>query len=501
MSSSEMLVSGAAIADPSSDGSAGAAEPELCRVSVIGRNTQVDVGLPATVPIGSYVRDLVALIESHTPAVGDDEAAALRAEHFTLARIGRDPLSANQSLLEAGVRDGDLLVLRSVTTTESPALFDDVIDAVSQLTADGFRAWSPAAARMLGLMVAVVSVAAAIVVLLAAKGGGIGLGTVSGGGGVLAMIAATIASRRYYDRLSATMLWLCGTALLGATAALSTPGHLGSPHAMFAGVAALVAALAGYALTRAGTLAVAAVGTVGLLLAGAGLARMLASFSTPKIAAAVVVAALVLITMAPRVAVAAARLPVPPVPTAGGVIDPADHEPRPTIADIGAIGATALPSAAGLEQRVRAANGYQTGIIVGCAATASVAAVLAANPLGAWRWPAVALAAVVGVVLCLRGRSYADLTQAASLVVGGAVTLIVLLSGLALGEHGDWRLAVAGTLLAVAAVALAAGVVGPHLTVSPVWRRAGEMLEYGLIVAIVPLVLWSMDLYSAARNR
>ncbi|MFD9804853.1 EsaB/YukD family protein, partial [Streptomyces sp. NPDC059071] len=40
-----------------------AAEPELCRVSVIGGNTQLDVGLPANVPIAAFIGDLVRLIE------------------------------------------------------------------------------------------------------------------------------------------------------------------------------------------------------------------------------------------------------------------------------------------------------------------------------------------------------------------------------------------------------------------------------------------------------
>jgi type VII secretion integral membrane protein EccD len=105
----------------------------------------------------------------------------------------------------------------------------------------------------------------------------------------------------------------------------------------------------------------------------------------------------------------------------------------------------------------------------------------------------------VAVVLCLRGRAFADLAQAAILIAGGAATLLALPVTLALHQH-DWRLTLAGLLLIAGAAAAAFGVIGPHTEVSPVVRRAGEIAEYALIVAIVPLVLWLMGIYSAARN-
>ena len=48
-------------------------EPELCRVSVIGGDTQLDIGLPATVPIAGFIGDLVALIRSRDPRLPDGD--------------------------------------------------------------------------------------------------------------------------------------------------------------------------------------------------------------------------------------------------------------------------------------------------------------------------------------------------------------------------------------------------------------------------------------------
>ncbi|WP_327112666.1 type VII secretion integral membrane protein EccD [Nocardia sp. NBC_01730] len=486
----------------SSTSGLGAADPELCRVSVIGGNTQIDLGLPATIPIAAFITDVVELIESRTPDFTDpEEGAPLRTQHWTLARIGRGPIPPSQTLTEAEVYDGELLVLRSVTAKESPALFDDVIDAVSKLTTEMFRSWSPTSARWVGLIAALVAVLAAITLLVAARshGAGIATGFVTVGAGATAIAAAVIAIRMYQARLVAVVLSLYALLLFFASAALFVPGDVGSPHLLLACVAALVAAAVGYSITGVGATMFAAAITMALFGGVSAFVRMVWDSDPPKIAAGAMVVALIVLTMAPRIAVAAARLPVPPVPTAGAAIDPADHEPRPTIEDIGAIGATALPSAAGLELRAGAANQYQSGVLIGSTVAAAAGAVIGADPFGAARWQGIALAVVVALILCLRGRSFADLTQACTLIVGGAATLIAIMVGVAFG-HPSWLVPIAGILLAVAAVAVVFGVIGPHTEMSPVTRRMGEIFEYLLIVTIIPLVLWIMDLYTAARN-
>ncbi|WP_435590608.1 type VII secretion integral membrane protein EccD [Nocardia sp. bgisy118] len=489
--------------DPSSSAVAAVA-PELCRVSVIGGNTQLDLGLPATVPIAAFIADVVELIESRNPDLTEHEdGAPLQTQHWTLARIGRDPIPANQSLTEAEVFDGELLVLRSVSAKEPPALFDDVIDAVSKLTATSFRHWSPLSARWLGLSMGLLAVLAAIYLLAVAKldGAGAAVGFIGLGAGLIAGGAAVLVARRYQAEASlpVIMLSLYALLLIFAGTALFVPNAFGSPHAMFACVATLTAAAVLYSLARVGATMFTTVITLALFGGVAAMVRMVWDPALSKIAAGVLVGALIVITLVPRLAVAAARLPVPPVPTAGAAIDPADHEPRPTVKDIGAIGATALPSAAGLEHRARAANEYQSGMIIGCTVAAVIGVVLAADPLGAARWQGITLGVVVSIILCLRGRAFADLVQACTLIAGGAIALIALGIGAGLGEE-NWLLPIAGMLLVVATAAVVFGVIGPHTEMSPPMRRTGEIFEYLLICTIIPLVLWIMDIYSAARN-
>ncbi|MEU0505000.1 type VII secretion integral membrane protein EccD [Nocardia sp. NPDC005998] len=476
-------------------------------MSVIGGDTQLDVGLPVSVPIASFIGELVALIGSRTPDLGDsdEDTSPAEAQHWTLARLGREAIPPSRTLTEAEVRDGNLLVLRAVGAKESPALFDDVIDAVSRLTTVSFRGWSPSAARWTGLVSGVIAVglAALLLTLVRANGAGWVPSVLSLGVGVAALTAAAIAARRYSDTLSAVWLALSALVLFFSGAALLAPGSLGSPHLLLAFSVTLVAAAVGYRATGVGTTLFSLVITVCLIGMVISAVRMIWDPALPKIAAGMSVGALILLSMVPRLAALLARLPVPPVPTAGAAIDPADHEPSPTIEGIGAIGATALPSAVGLGRRAEAANQYQTGLLGACTIAAVFGGVGAADTLGGTRWQGLALAVILAIILALRGRSFADLTQAGTLIAGGAVTFAAVVAGVALGnsyEHPGVTLVAAVVLLVFAAATVAFGVIGPHVEITPIARRVGEIFEYLLIILVIPLVLWIMGVYSMARN-
>ncbi|WP_306360382.1 type VII secretion integral membrane protein EccD [Nocardia sp. CC227C] len=472
-------------------------------MSVIGGNTQLDVGLPANVPIAVFIGDLVKLIASRNPGLADSEdgEAVVQPEHWTLAKLGRDAIASSQTLVDADVYDGELLVLRSVAAKEAPALFDDVIDAVARLTDTDFRGWSAVSARWVGLSVTVVTVLLALGLAALSRGAGdtFVAPAMLLGGAVIAGVAAMIAVRKYADELTATVLMLCMLLLTFGGAGLAVPGAIGSPHALLGASATLLFAIVGYRLIGVGAAVVAAVVSIIVFSCGAAAVRMIWDVEMSKIAAGVLIVAMLLLSMTPRLAAGLARLPVPPVPTAGAAIDPADHEPRPTLEGIGAIGATALPSAHGLGQRARAANLYQTGILVGVTLGAIVGAIGAADPLGAAKWQGITLAVVISIILCLRGRAYADLAQASILIVGGCLTYLSLLVLLALGDSDQLLLSV-GLLLLFAVGATGFGVIGPHIEVTPVTRRFNEIFEYMLIVSIIPLLLWLMGIYAMARN-
>lgn len=481
----------------SSDSGLGAAEPELCRVSVIGGNTQIDLGLPSSVPIAAFIADLVGLVESrNTDAASDADVS--RPRHWTLARLGREPISPSQTLAEAEVFDGELLVLRSLTAKEPPALFDDVFGAVARLTAESFRGWSPQAARWMGLVVAIVAVVVAVGLLAATRGagGGVVAAALPVVVGIGALVAAAISARRYAASQGPAVLSLCAMLLIFVGTALFVPDDLGSPHLLLGSVAVLVVAVVAHRVIAVGATVFAAAMTLAVFAAVAAAVQTLWDPAVSKVAAGVVVAAITAISVTPRLAAVFAGLSVRSDTAAG---DAVDDEPAVVVDGIDAVAAVALPSTVGIGERARTANRYQSGGIFACTTAAAVAAVCASDPTGSGRWPGIALGVVVALVLCLRGRSFADLGQACTLIGGGCATFVAVTVGAALGDSTA-LVGAACALLVFAAVATAFGAAGPHTDASPMVLRAVEIIEYLLILLIIPLAFWTMDLYSAARD-
>ena len=503
--------SGQPAGTPTQTGREPTIEPALVRVSVLGGNTQLDVALPAAIPLAGLMGDLVAQIESRNPSHHDaddpdadpagPERRHDRQNRWALALVGQEPLPLNRSLSESGIRDGDLLLLTSTRTGESPVLLDDVVDAVAKLNESQFVNWSATSARYVGYGLALLASVAASAGVAAFRRTDETL-WVAGLAGLLALAlitASTIVSRYYRDPLSATIVSLCAMPAVFVTGMLITPGGFGAPHVTLGFALTLLAAIVSYRLTGVGpithsALTSAAIG--GVLGCGA---LILVDAAVSDVAAVVTAAGLLVIALAPRATIVLAKLPLPPVPTAGAAIDIEDVAPRPTIEGIGAIGAMALPKADALERRSFVANSYLTGIVVGFTCVTVIAAVLTAAPLGGFDAKTTAYAAIVGAVLCLRGRSHSDLFQAATLIIGGALTLITLITGLAFGDD-HWPLIGFGLAVLVLCGALVFGVIAPTQEFSPVIRRAVEILEYLLVTTIVPLLLWILDLYRIVRE-
>ncbi|NUS57529.1 MAG: type VII secretion integral membrane protein EccD, partial [Streptomycetaceae bacterium] len=275
-------------------------EPQWCRVSVVGGNTQVDLALPAAVPIASYIGELTGLVESRNPDRGeDDDAEATRLEHWSLARLGGSPFAPEQTLAALGVLDGDLLVLQKVSGSTVPALFDDVIDAVARLSADMFDSWGAAAARRTGLAVTAVAVGAAMALLVALKqqqGRVVLAGLVAAGFGVVAFAAALYAARSRADAASTVVFGLCAALLPAFGFAVALPDGLGSPHAMLACAVAAVLGVLVHRYTGVGAAAFSALVTLGLFGAGAAVARLASDAAGTKIGAGVVAVGLTFMT-------------------------------------------------------------------------------------------------------------------------------------------------------------------------------------------------------------
>ncbi|WP_246222135.1 MULTISPECIES: type VII secretion integral membrane protein EccD [Gordonia] len=489
------------------------AGPELVRVSVLGGNTQFDVGLPAGVQIAALIPELLSHIRSRSSGhpgsasgVDDDDhdGTAFRPHLWTLSMIGGEDLPAEVTLSESGVRDGELLVLQSRKSGAAPPLFDDVIDAVARLGEERTSQWSATTARYAGYAAAVAFSLLTALALLVADHPGSGWPLVVAAAACLVLLVASGVVGGVHRDAATSIALLC-TTLPQAMAAgmLAVPGVIGRADIGLGCVVVLAVVVISYRVTGAGALCHSAATTAAVLGGTACGAALLTDASPAEVGAVTAVCAAAAVALAPRLTIVLAKLPLPPVPTAGGAGDLVDHEPSPTIEGIGAVGAMALPDARTLERRVALAESYLTGILTGAAlvtVTATVVSVSWHTSASVGPLPVTAiLATVISAVLCLRGRSHSGLAPAAILIGAGILGWLGVLSAMLFTtDPAPAGVVVAGLVTVVVATAI--GVVATAHEFSPVMRRAVEIGEYVLVASIVPLLLWILDLYQSVRN-
>lgn len=475
-------------------------EPALCRVSVLSGRTQVDVALPADVPVASLVPELAGLLlrnQFGEPERVPDDLAV----RWTLGRVGQPVLDETRTLIESGVHDGDLLVLRSEGTAELPTVYDDVIDAVAGITRREFRSWSAAAARWVGAIafLAAVSVSAVLVTVASWSDHRYDLAGVAFAA-FLVFFVADVVARFTGDRMVGAALTVASavSVFVGCLAVLPAADHsanvlLGSGVAVLVGVVAL-RVTAGEPFTHL------AVVTVATLVALGALGQLLVGAPVQHTAAVLAVVALLVALIAPRLTILLVRLPIPTVPSAGASLDDIDPPETPNInAGVAAIGAVALPETAALELRAKAANAHMSGLMLGAAAVAATCAVILAVPRPDVDWKSLLLGVLVTAAIVLRGRSHSDLVQAAGMIGLGAVGLLGVVAVQSLSDS-MWVVLAVGLTLVIAAASFAFGVITPSMEFSPVMRRIGEIGEYLVITATVPIAAWVIGLYSLARG-
>ncbi|CRZ17735.1 EsaB/YukD family protein [Mycolicibacterium neworleansense] len=146
------------------------AAPDAIRVSVVGGRTQLDVALPADVPVAAFLPELARLIKSRDDERSDDLAD--RDERRTFWELSRDgrgagALAPDQTLREAGVENGALLRLSARRALSPPTLYDDVVDAAARLNRASYAAWTATAAGTMAFAGLWLSAAVWVVLLLA----------------------------------------------------------------------------------------------------------------------------------------------------------------------------------------------------------------------------------------------------------------------------------------------------------------------------------------------
>ncbi|GAA0367020.1 type VII secretion integral membrane protein EccD [Actinoallomurus spadix] len=456
---------------------------DLCRVTVVAPRRRIDLSLPAEVPLGQLLPTLLRVS-------GDDLAnQGLAHSGWVLQRIDGPPLDIGRTLTQLGVRDGEVLHFRPRLSLIPEMAFDDVADVVATGKKERSDRWRPDTTRRFGLGVAAAGFAVGAVPLLtygppwrlpAIVGGMVAL--------ILVLLAAAL-SRAVGDSTGGAVLGYASlpyafvSGLLAPARGDLPLTHLGGPHLLTAFAATtVVAVLAGFGVADGlpWFIGIAFASLIGTIAAGVVLA--FSGVNGAGIAAAAVAIAVALSALIPTLSFRLARVPLPPLPSSA-------EELRSD---------TTVVDGKALLRRTVVADRFATGLVAGIALIAAAALIFLVFAPG---WPGPVMAAVVSMTLLLRSRIYSGRSQRGWMLVVGMGGLGLLAAAMAFrGSPATGLALVLPAVLAVAAIALTMGLWLPDHKPTPFWGRAGDIIDMIAVVALIPLALAVLHVYSAIRG-
>jgi type VII secretion integral membrane protein EccD len=474
-----------------------------------------DLVLPASANIETYIDETVTVLADlleDTPAevlAGFDFKAQ---GEWAFARPGAPPLKGTESLDDAGVVDGALLTLVSVSRTERyRPLVEDVIDAIAVLD-ESPEFDRKALNRFVGLAIPLVAFVVTGLVLRAWSHTDhswwwtVALGVV--GFGVLG--GSVLANSRFGNLDMTESLLVAALPLLAGTAALAVPlpegvSGLGAPQ--LAGAAAVVLLLV--LSTRGGPRKRSEVSSFLSVVAVAATAAGIAyGYGWQEwVPSGAIAFGLIVVTNAAKLTVAVARIALPPIPAPGETVandellepvssrDAAESE-TPTWQ---AIIASVPESAARLTERSHLSKQLLIGFLTAGALVLALGAVTVVVR-GHFFLHSLIVAGLVTAVCGFRSRLYAERWCAWALLAAA----VIIPTGVAIrlcGWYPDsaWLVITCYAALAVVTLILVGATEGVR-RVSPVTKRILELLDGTTIAAVIPMLLWISGVYDAIRN-
>lgn len=502
---------------PPTVGQSSSAEVQRARIAVMVSTYQVDVVVPTKFTIETFVDDLLSVLAA---AIDDDDVDFMPPQgQWSLARPGEAPIPRWRSLDDHNIVDGTVVMLTAVESAEifTPVV-EDVTDALALINEREFAEFDPDTAEVVGLSVlGAASIGAATLLSLAwTETGSVGwFGVPALLLGMLCWGAAIAVRRRGNTRrtlglaLAALPLLFAGSAML-VPPAYGEPGPFAPANLAAGAVVSAVAAAAMIRLTGSGIATLMALTVLGVTVTFALLPLTYVDLAVRQVAGGMVFVGLVLLTLAPRLAVLIARIRPPDLPDPGTEVAP------PTLTDIFDVETArdtdldAEQSAdaewqrqqheRGIESRARLAVTSLRGLIVAISVLLSGSTVLCAvvSPGGIRE---IVMATAVAGILAMRSRWYPDRVQAIALITGSAFTVLGVAAVLLDAYSTSYaRVAVVLIVAAIACGGCAAALRLPRKRLTPVTRRVIDLLEYALILIVPIIAVWIMGVYTAMRG-
>lgn len=487
--------------------------PARCTVAVVCGEHLLSQVYPASVPVEVFVDDIVELlnVELKRRGLSGLEPGA----GYELHRANGMRLDVAKTLDELGVEDGATLVLVPAVAGDS---FEPQYESLSTgLARIGEKLFAQvtvhtAAHTALAILAMVVAAITGLALRNRAAGDSLTTSVVTATAGLLIAAGAATVWRWWPHRsdLLDGFGWLA-TPLLVVSIAAGAPGHLGSAHLFIGALAAGVLACGLAALTHRHLNVVAMVTTLCGLGAAVAAARMWQPIPAQWLGMCTLVGLLLLLTVAPTIALWVARIRPPyfgsitgrdlfrrsvglPVDAVEPVAEGAEEEANPDT----------TPSGAHIAAAAIRANGVLTGICVGAGLTLPVAVWATLLPGRGYSVATVVLASLFVLIFISRGRAFADKRQAVALVCGAAAAVCVGVSKYvvhapaAAGGALVWGALV---LAGFGGAGLAVALLVPITRFTPLVRMIAEWLEIAAIVVALPLAAWIGGLFTWVRMR
>ena len=503
-----------ATATPASSASVTPGRPSTTRVTVLTGRRMTDLVLPSAAPIESYVDETVSvlaeILDDTPPEVlaGFDFSAQ---GVWSFARPGAPPMKLTESLDEAGVVDGSLLTVVSVSRTERyRPLVEDVIDAIAVLdeTPEFDRR---ALYRFVGWMVPLVALIVTAVSILTWTTTGrdwwwpIALGVL----GLGLMGGSLLAQTRFANVGMAESLLVASLLTLTGGVALAVPlprgvETLGAPQIAGAGVLVLLVVLAsrGGPRRRAEVAAFLAVIALAVTIAAVAFGYGWADW----VPAGAIAFGLIVVTNAAKLTVAVARIALPPIPAPGETVsndellDPVSTTDTSEESETWqAIIASVPDSAARLTERSRLAKRLLIGFLT-AGAVVLAAGSIAVVVQGHFFLHSMIVAGLVTMVCGFRSRLYAERWCAWALMAAAIAIPTGVMVRLCLWYPERAWLVLGVYVLAALVAVIIVGATESVRRVSPVTKRILELFDGAAIAAVIPMLLWIAGVYDMLRN-
>ena len=440
----------------------------LVRVTVASGTRRVDLVLPGAVPVAELVPELAR-------SVGLLDAATVFGGYRLITAEGRE-LAGDSGLIIQGIEDGGLLTVTAGIDDPPPRVYDDVVEAMTDVVERDLKPWEPASGRRTALVAAGLLMALGAVALL------IQLGSLLAAVAAVVVAAALVVGAIVLSRVQHEAETAVAVAWMGAVYAavaglmLVTDGSFFGLPVACAGAGALVAGLVALVGLGEGRTLVIPPVVVGAIFLATGLVMNAAAFDP----AVVLTTALVLVVLAGSV------FPWLALGATGTTVDQLY-----SVADITADPEEIDPVRVGADARVA------HEILVAVSATVGLLLVLIAPLAVSLGLSGTLLAVLACLVVMLRTRQYRTGSEVLVGLVSGIVGLVSVAVSL-LWLHPDWRPTAAVALAATGAVLLLVTL----LPSTPSVRRGrfGDVAETAALVALLPLLVLAVGVYSAIRG-